>query len=236
MEYFSETFAAMSMAYAAAHDGDPVESGPTYGAEVEVEPLTTAEQALLQLSHADFEAYVRETAASLVAMTAAEKYIPEETDTGNTYSVFNGAMEEGDIWYSTEKDSLNFYRNGDALGVPGLFPIMNDEGELDQEMLNEAVAARIANPEGGYAHVFEKDARLMRIIEEYVKGKEASGSVQTREHYRELIYSVKVEAVKGMAAERARMMGADERYEELAQVIGVDAARALMMGASGALE
>jgi hypothetical protein len=106
----------------------------------------------------------------------------------------------------TEDDSVNFFHGGDALGVPGLAPAMNEEGALDQDQLNAAVAERLAIPLGGYERVYQKDAQLMRVIGEYVK---AHAEGPKEEHYREIVYRVKMELAEAAAAAHIEMQKDD---------------------------
>ena len=212
-EYFSETFACMSIAYAAAHAEEPAEPGPAYEPTVDGDggdPLSISLVGLLTLTQAEFEVYVRTTAEELAAAEAAELYIPEETDGVTPYSAING----GDIWRMTEDDSVNFFHDGEALGVPGLAPGMNEEGALDQDQLNAAVDERLAAPLGGYERVYQKDAQLMRVIGEYVK---AHAEGPKEEHYREIVYCVKMELAEAAATAHVEMQKDDikERLTEL---------------------
>ena len=204
-EYFSETFARMSVAYAAAHAEEPAEPGPAYEPTVDGDggdSLPISLVGLLTLSQAEFEDYVRTTAEELAAAEAAETYMPEETDGVTPYSAING----GDIWRMTEDDSVNFFHDGEALGVPGLAPVMNEEGALDQDQLNAAVTERLAAPPGGYERIYQKDAQLMRVIGEYVK---AHAEGPKEEHYREIVYGVKIELAEAAAAAHIEMQKDD---------------------------
>jgi hypothetical protein len=206
-DYFSETFALMSVAYAASHAEEPAGPGPIYeGLSLEdalrlksaEDPLSPEEESLLLLSHDAFETYVRESVLGILKAEAAEAYVPEETDGVNSYSAING----DDVWRMMEVDSVDFFRGGEALGVPGLVAAMNEEGGLDQEILNASVAVRLASPAGGYERAFEKHARLEHIIQAYVKAhpsEEFNG-----QHYRDLISAVKMVAAEA-EAERRRM-------------------------------
>ena len=204
IEYYSETFARMSVAYAAAHEDAPTEPGPAYKPTVDdgSEPLPISLTEQLALSQEEFEAWVSAAVRALVDAEAAETYIPEETDGLISYSAVNG----GDIWRMTEDDSVNFYRDGEALGVPGLYPVMNEEGGIDQDLLNGVVDVRLMTPSGGYERAHMKDAQLMRIIAAYVKG-HAEGP--TEEHYRELINGVKMAMAEEEAAARVEKLKAD---------------------------
>lgn len=207
-DYFSETFARMSVAYAAAHEDAPAGPGPSYETlplEAVEEPLTAAEESLLLLPQESFEAYVRESVLDILKAEAAEAYVPEETDDTNLYSAING----GDIWRMVEADSIDFYRGGEAIGESRLIPMVNAEDavsvedgrrSLNQEAMNAAVAARLATPAGGYERAFEKDAHLMHIIHAYIKAnpsEEFNG-----QHYRDFITAVKMEAAEAEAERR----------------------------------
>ena len=211
-DYFSETFARMSVAYAAAHADEPAEPGPAYMPTVEgaAAELTEEEQALLALRQTEFEIHIRTMAEALVGAEAAEAYVPEETDGANSYSGINTHIHKSkygyDIWHSVEDDSVNFFHGGDALGVGDLVPALNAEGKIDQAQLNVGVAARLAAPPGGYERAFEKDARIMRIIGEYVK---AHAEGPKEEHYREIVYRVKMEAAEAAAAARVEALSLD---------------------------
>ena len=206
-DYFSETFACMSIAYAAAHAEEPAEPGPMYEDLVDngSNPLPISLSGLLELPQEAFEAYVRGTVLDIIKTEAAEVYEPEETDLTNPYSVVNN----GDVWRMVEKDSVDFYRNGGAIGESRLVPIVNAEDavsveggrrSLNQDAMNAAVADRLATPAGGYERAFEKDAQLGRIIQEYVKAHPSEEF--TGQHYRELIARVKMEAAETEAERR----------------------------------
>lgn len=222
-DYFSETFARMSVAYAAAHADEPAAPGPSYEAlalEAAEEPLTAAEESLLQLPQESFEAYVRESVLDLIKFQAAEEYIPGETEGANPYS----AVNKGDVWRMVEMDSIDFYHNGEAIGESRLVPMVNAEDavtseggrrSLNQEAMNAAVAERMATPAGGYERAFEKDAHLMHIIQAYIKAnpsEEFDG-----EHYRELVARIKMNYAEAEAERRRVEVSAylRERMEEL---------------------
>jgi len=211
-DYFSETFARMSVAYAASHADEPAEPGPAYMPTVEgaAAELTEEERVLLALPQTEFEAHICTMAEALMAAEAAEAYTPEEADGINSYSGINAHIHKSkygyDIWHTMEDDSVNFFHGGDALGVADLLPILNAEGQIDQDKLNAAVSARLAAPPGGYERAFEKDARIMRIIGEYVK---AHAEGPKEEHYREIVYRVKMEAAEAAAAARVEELSLD---------------------------
>ncbi len=205
IEYYSETFTRMSVAYAAAHSEEPAAPGPAYVPMVDDgdAPLPISLTERLALSQEEFEAWVRATVKELIEAEAAEQYVPEETDGLNTYSAVNGDREWNPvgksrfrIWHAAEDDSVNFYHGGEDLGVPGLAPVFDEDGMLDQARLNESVGGRIAAPPGGYGRVYEKDAELNRIINAYVK---AHPEGPKEEHYRELIHGMKMEAAEAVA-------------------------------------
>jgi hypothetical protein len=215
VDYYSETFASMSIAYAAAHSEEPTTAGLAYVPTVDDGdaplPITLTER--LTLSQADFEAWVRSTVKELIDAEAAEQYVPEETDGVNTYSAVNGDREWNSIgksrlriWHAAEDESVNFFHGGEDLGVPGLAPVFDEDGMLDQAQLNGSVEARIAAPPGGYGRVYEKDAELNRIIREYVK---AHPEGPNEQHYRELIYQVKMEAAEAAAEAECVKRNAD---------------------------
>ena len=166
IEYYSETFARMSVAYAAAHADEPTEPGPAYDPTITTQHwLSVEEESVLQFSEDDFEAYIREKMLEIIKAEAEERYVPEETDGVNPYS----AVNFGSVWRMVEMDTIDFYRNGEAIGESRLVPIMNAEdaiqseegrSSLNQDAMNELVAERMATPVGGYDRIFKMDKSL----------------------------------------------------------------------------
>ncbi len=223
IDYYSETFASMSIAYAAAHAEEPTEPGPTYEASVSVNDvsgtLLFSLMDRLSLSQAEFEDWVRVSVQEQITAEATERYVPEETDGVNPYSAINS----GDVWRMVEMDSIDFYRNGEAIGEKRIVPIVNAEDailseggqrSLNQEAMNELVAERLATPAGGYERAFKMDKNLMNIIRAYVN---THPEGPNEEHYRDLIYGVRQAAMEAAAeAERAkRKEDIGERLREM---------------------
>ncbi len=223
VEYYSETFARMSVAYAAAHAEEPAAPGPAYVPTVDDggAPLSIALTERLALPQAEFEAWVRATVKELIDAEAAERYVPEETDGVNPYSDVNGDREWGKngerLWRAMEDDSVNFFHGGEDLGVPGLAPVFDEDGLLDQARLNGSAEGRIAAPPGDYDRVYEKDAELNRIIGAYVKVHSEGPGEQ---HYRELIHGMKTQAAEA-AAETARVKRKEDICERIRE-FGLD--------------
>ena len=65
---------------------------------------------------------------------------------------------------------------------------------------------RLAAPPGGYERIYQKDAQLMRVIGEYVK---AHAEGPKEEHYREIVYGVKIELAEAAAAAHIEMQKDD---------------------------
>lgn len=224
IDYYSETFASMSFAYAAAHAEEPAEPGPTYEPSIAITTnhLTAEEEAVLQLSQEEFEAHICEKTLAIIKAEATEVYVPEETDGANPYSAINF----GSVWRMVEMDSIDFYHNGEAIGESRLVPIVNAEDailseggkrSLNQEAMNQLVAERMATPPGGYERAFKMNASLTHLIRVYV---DAHPEGPKEEHYRELIDGVKMGAAEELAAEaRAKQK---EDIEERLRELGLD--------------
>jgi hypothetical protein len=209
IEYYSETFARMSVAYAAAHAEEPAAPGPAYVSTVDDgdAPLPISLTERLSLSQTEFEAWVHTAVKEQIAAEAAERYISEETEGFKSYSVVNGDHAWGSnelrIWSAVEDDSVNFFHGGKDIGVSGLGAVFDEDGFLDQARMNEAVEERIAAPPGGYERVYEKGGELNRIICAYVK---AHPEGPSEEHYRKIIDEVKMAAAEEAAeVERSRL-------------------------------